>query len=699
MEIGQMVSKMWSTGDANRSEWLQRQQEFLVDIDDHMALSTADGAFQTTSSLHIPVTLTAVKTLHARFLQALFGQTPPFTTKSRTEASMDRASLAQDVMAYSLLEWANEYQGVEPEVDKFIWNWVATGCGLLKQRWECLYEKFIDVVKTPELGPPKVTVNPQTGEEVTQPTVRLVEKEQEIVKKTFEGAVLEYRDNEDILIIGGKGDPQKADSVHDKQWLTASQLWTLVDRKIFNEDAVREIIESGGDTVSGSESSAIKDQRNINAGKSMLDTEHDLDRYCISESYLALDVDGSGINTQVVVWVHLKSKKLLHANYLRRMNRSGERPIFKADFLIRPGQDYGVGVCELLHPLAVEMDAMHNIRIDYGMFATMPFFFYRPTSNMNEEIMQVEPGMGIPLDNPQSDVYFPQIGNRTAFGFQEEEALQRMVDKLLSVNDITYGNMNSTQGIARTATGVRGLLNESNANLDVFLRRLQRPWKQVLRHHMHLLQQRIPEGLSFRVTGESGQDYWRYVKDATDLVGDFDFSISPTTADSNPAIQEQQAQEILQMVMNPLAIQTSIVQPGNIFEAYKNWYKAKGVKDYGRFISKPPEWAVSLSPQEEADRLLRGIDVPVLPNMDHQGYIAYFQEIFNSDELLGQFDEQQTVILAKQAKKHEQMMSALQEASNQARNRQQMQTNSAEGGMQAPPASNPMTGNQGGFNG
>lgn len=687
-DLGKKLVEIWMRGNSNRSEWLARQQQYLADVDEFKS-STAEGPFAGSSNLHVPMPLIACKALHARYLQALTGVEPWFNTKARREDSVDRTALVQDVMDYSLREWGNNYQGAYPELDKWVWTWVTAGAGLLKDRWEVKWETYMDVREKQEAAPPLHTVHPQTGQELVVPQSRTIEEEVEVTEKVFEGPMLDFIQNEDVLIVGGKGDPQQADSVHHSSWLTASQLWTLVDRGIFDQAAVELVIKGGEDRVSGKIQKGIEDQRKVDAGISQIDTENDLDRYEIIECYLSYDVKGNGINSEIVVWYHPRTKQILHANYLRRMNKSGERPIFKVDYHIRPDQDYGIGVLEMLHPLSVEMDAHHNMRVDFGLYSAMPFGFYRGSSSVNPETIYYEPGSLIPMDNPQTDVYFPNLGNRTAFGFQEEQAIQTMVERLIGVNDMTTGTMTGAQGATRTATGVRGLMGEQNANLDVFLTRLLRGWKQVLRYRLHMLQQRIPKGLSFRVTGETGDDYWNYIKDQNDICGDFDFEVCANSANSNPQIQQQLATENMQVLLNPLLIQIGIVNAGNIYAAVKDWFKARGVKDFSKYCTQPPNYQHMLSPEDEANRILRSIPVPVTPEMDHQGFIDFFQHIHDNDELLGQFSKQQTQLLAAQAQKHQQMLQALQQQQAQVANQQQGQINAQMNQHAARPGMNP----------
>lgn len=694
MKIGPRVVTLWQSACRNRQEWMDRQETFLSDWDEFLE-STAEGPFQGASSLHIPMPLQVAKTMHARYVQAILGVEPFFNLKPRREDAIERAEVVGDLMHYTLKDWCNFHRGIEEAVDLWIWDWITIGSGIMKARWECQYERFVDVVKEMQVTFHTV-LDPETHIEIQVPQQKMVEKEKKITKKTFEGPLCERKNVEDIVIIGGEGDPQRADAVIERDYPTASDLWTLVDRRIFRDAQTRQAIEKGPSMIAGSTDSKLKQRRMENNGKAMLDTDADLDRYEILEAYLRCDVDGSGINSDIIVWVHKDTQLILRATYLRRVNSAGERPFFKIDYHKRAGQDYGIGIVEMVHPLSKELDAIHNLRIDYGMISTMPFGFYRPTSSIDPQIIELEPGALIPVDDPQRDVYFPNLGNRTSFGFQEEAALQTMVERLTGVNDMLLGNLSGAQGATRTATGARALMGESNVNLNVALRRLGRGWRQALQYLLHMLQQRIPKGLSFRVTGESGDDYWQYISSQQDIEGDFDFEVSNNSENSNRAIQQELSSQVLQLVLNPLLIQTRIVSPGNIFEAVKTYLKSQGVKDFSKYVTKPPDWQHTLQPSDEANRLLRGIPVPVTPEMDHQGFIDYFDEIHKSDELLGQFTESQTILLANQAKEHEKMLASLEQMAAQAAVSNQMKSNAMQSSsQQAPVGQNPMATGEG----
>lgn len=689
-EIGAKVSNLWQRGNANRTSWLERQREYLMFWDEHL-LGDTSGSFDGSSNLHIPVTLIVAKTMHARFLQALLGIDPPLYIRSRTEAFVDRVSMISDLMRYAIFEWANHNKGIEEVLDRWIWAWVTQGSGIIKWRWEAEYTKFSDVQEIEVDDVPEFVKDPQTGKETLRPKTKMEEREVDIVHKVFEGPKCEFVEVEDLLIMGGEGNPDRADVVIHQSYLNSSELWTYVDRGIFRESAVRSIIDKGPDVQLNNVTGPMKYQRTVDSGYAQVDHDMDHDTYRILEAHLKYDVDGSGIFSDIVVWVHERTREVCKATYLRRMNRAGERPFKKIDFHLRNGQEYGVGVVELMYPIAKEMDVMHNMRIDFGLISVMPFGFYRASSSINPETINLEPGALIPVDNPQTDVYFPNLGNRTVFGMQEEASLQTMIDRLTSISDLNLGVMSGGQGATRTATGTRALVGEASANLDVHLRRMNRGWKASLEYLLHMLQQRVDPGMSFRVTGDDGQDYWRQVRSQDALEGDYDIEVSPSTSSSNANITQERAKEIMALTSNPLDIQLQIVSPANRYEAVKNYLKSLGERAYGRYITKPQGYSgPTLSPEEEANRILRGIPVPVQPQDDHDGFIAFFQHLYDNDELLGQFNEKETIMLAAQAKQHERMKQAVDQAKAQAAAAAQMQNNAATSQNQAPVGLNPM---------
>jgi len=678
--FGKTIEQLWRQGNMDRSAWLTRQEAFLQQYDEFL-----DPIIESPSSwsadLHLPVALTIGKTFHARFFSALMGTEPYCNVKARQAANEDRTTLVSDLMQYTLKSWANDYTGIEAEIDSFVWNWAMRGIGIVKLGWDKKYSRIIDVVKKPR-PVIKFVIGPE-GQEIPIETVEFDEVEEEMVIEECNAPRIKRIAPEDLVIIGGKGDIDQADAVIESCFLTASDLWTLVDQGVFDEDAVKEMIKNGDQPRSADQNAGITLMQEQKAGMSSIEKPHDLDRYQVLEAYIKKDVDGSGINSDIVVWADARSGKLLRATYLHRINKkTKKRPYAKADFYLREGQNYGVGLIELTYSICNEIDSLNNMALDFGLLSTLPFGYYRAGSNLSQETIQVEPGTLIPVEDPSS-IFFPTLGNRAAFSMQHLQFLYSIIERLTGISDLNFGIIGG-QGATRTASGVRAVMSESNNNLDIFLRRLNRAMRKIFQYTFAMIQEKMPANFEFRVLGDSGEDYFKVIKSREEISGHFDFELEPNSAASNPSIRMDTASQVVQLTSNPLDIQLGIVTPVQRYAALKNYLIALGVKDYGKFIQKPQGMERAFTPEEMANRVLAGIDAPLSPNMDLEGFVTYAQEIMDNDELLGQFNVDQAKALAAKQKEAIQMIQALKEMAAQQANAQQMQRNSQQSMQQVP---------------
>lgn len=669
---GQRTVEIWNAANAHRADRLDRNAKLLAEYDEFLE-PIYESSQSWSSTLHMPVALTMAKTYHARMFAALMGIDPPFTVKGRKAGQEDRAMLIQELMRYTLNSWINKNKGIDEEIDAWLWKWITSGTGILKAGWEIEHTRFIDVVQK-QVNKLAEIIDPRTGEKVVTMMPSIEEVEEEVTKEVYNCPTARCINEEDIVIVGGKGDPQDADDVIEQDYMTAGKLWSLVDQKVFRESSVEKVIQGGETLVSAEPANAIKMDRAQAAGIAGVDVSFDKDRYQILERYTKVDVFGNGIPAEVILWVHKDTAEILRATYLRRVNPTGLLPYSKIDFHKRHGQDSGVGIIELLYSLTKELDAMHNMKVDFGLISSMPWGFYRPTASLTEERMPLEPGSLIPLDNPQTDVYFPNLGNRSVFAANEEASLYQMIERFTAISDMSLGIIGG-QGAARTATGARALLGESNANLDVYLRRMNRGWKRFLVFLFHKLQQRLPPGFQFRILGDDGNDYWAQVESPAELAGMYDFELEGNSANSNKSVQIETANQIYQLTGNPMDIQLGIITPLERYEAIKNLMQVNGIKDFGRFVKKPDGFSRIFSPIEVANRVLAGMDVKLGPEQDLEGFVAWVEHAIQDDEILGQFNEQQTLTLDGKRKEAMAMIDAMKQQQAQIANSQQIQTN------------------------
>lgn len=678
LSAGQKMVELWHKGNADRSDWLQRQQKYLATWDEFIDNEdVARGPWANSSNLHLPITLTACKAVHARMYAALMGVQPPFNVKPLDEASTVAVPLVEGVMSYALREWINYRAGISEHADMWLWNWITQGTSIGKLRWDCTYSRYVEVYDKQIVVKEPDPENP--GQLISK--VKMIEAERPVTKRTFDGPVADVTDPEDLLIIGGEGDPDRADVVQHRYYLTRSELYTLADRGIFDPAAVERILESGNDSEYVDAASGLKQDKHMNSGVIQANTNSDLDRFEILECYVKMDENGDGLDENLIIWVHTNSKEELRATYLDRVLEGGQTPFYKIDFLKKRGHAFGMGVPEILYSLQKEVDAMHNIRIDFGILSTMPFGFYRPTSGLDPKRIDLEPGKLIPVNDPQGDVFFPQLGNRSFFSENEEGSLLAYIERIISISDINLGRVGG-QGAARTATGVSALVSENNANLDIFIKRMQRGWKKFLRLLFQNLQRRMPKDMWIRITGEDGKMY-PFRMGREDIRFSYDFDIDANSVNSNKGVTREIAQQRLNLCLNPLLMQMGVVQPQNVFEAAKEWLISLEVKDFARYITKPTDQEDFLTPEQEAMRIIKGMPVQVHPAMNHAGFVNYVKMIFANDDMLGSFDKEAAQRLADQASQHMKMQEAMDAQAAQVRNAQQQQLNAAQAGAQS----------------
>lgn len=692
LEIGGKVQDMWAMHDSHistsndRLKKLQNWDEYLEDVELN---------YKGTSNIHIPLPMIVLKTFHARMYQALLAIDPPFSVRAMQEAFKDHEEMVFGLMSWTLKEWCNYNEGIEQVADEWLWDWCGWGTGDLKVRWDCKYTRYMDVVDTYQRGPSsyEISINPETGaiEEVEKPSIVRVPIESPITEKIWEGPVIERVARNDLAIIQGLGigkNIQQADAIIHRSWMTADQLQHEALRGVFDQKAVDDMIYAGPHSEAGKLGMDIVQDRETHSGKQTLDINEDQDRYEILEAYLETDVNRDGLNESIIVWVDNQSGNVLRATYVHRVLRGGKRPFAHTEFIPRKDHGYAMGLLELIHPISIELDMIHNIKVDIGIMAAQPIGFYKAATGLDPKILRIKPGDLIPVDEPANHVNFPQLGDRSGFFKDEEALLLQHAERLTAINDINTATL-GRQGAARTATGVSQLVAENSANLDIFIKRMQRGWKDMLRILWQMLQQRLPNGTEFRATGRDGRDYFRRVN-RMDIQQRVDFILEATSVNSNRQLMLEQSMQVLAQMMNPLFLQMGITTPGGVYEALKDYFQALGRKDYARFILKPQGVIRQLTAEEELARLIQGLKVPITPDMDHQGFIEFAQDLLANEDYIKQMGGDRISLIKGQMQQHMSMLEAMNAQANQIAQASQQQFNAmgVAGGVQ--PGMSPM---------
>lgn len=295
---GQALRQAWLMETARVQEMLDKQMVYLRDLDENLP-ADSEQPFGGSSNLHIPMPFTVSKTYQARFMQALWGVDPPFTVRARRENGVDKEQLIEDFMRFAIYSWCNHWHGIEDQIEMWVKTWIDTGTGITKVRWQNHWCQYEDSEEVAEAAPPQVVMAPD-GTEVLVPQMRIVEKEVNRKYKKFAGPVVDFIQLEDFRMVGGGGDPDLADTVMHRSFVTESELWTMVDEGLFDEEAVERTIRSGENRESSASGKNIATIRAEQSGKASVDSEVDQERFEILECYFKKDVNDSGISSDIV---------------------------------------------------------------------------------------------------------------------------------------------------------------------------------------------------------------------------------------------------------------------------------------------------------------------------------------------------------------------------------------------------------------
>ncbi len=628
-EAGQRVLANVREYDENRREWMRKRRDFLSHWNEYV-VPGRKGAWKESSDLHMPLTMAIAKALHSRLVQSVYSADPPFIVLPREQNDADKVEIVDKLMNWTLKDYINCREGIFKEVDNWIWDAVESGIGIAKLRWERVVRKFIDVEERPRVVASELMESPEGGPMMkTETEIEEVEVEKEEV--IIDGPVFETIAPEDFYMDANARSLDESSVLIHRISLSRSEMRERANSGIFNKKVVDELLK--GDTKENNEGLAgeVKEYKELQDRQ--IGVQDDKESFKIYEWYGKYDIDGDEIDEDVVFWVDAEFGKVLRWTHLDRIMKNGRRPFYKIDLIPRPRKAYSIGLVELLYPMNKELDAIHNQRVDFGTITNIPFGFYRASSGLKPENIKLEPGILIPLDNPQGDVFFPQRPVSTIWGFQEESNLIDFTERLASISDLNMGRPVSQQvGASRTAFGTAAVLQEGNVQIDIIIRRILDGWEKVLDGIFSLLQDKLPVGTMIRVTGQVGKVIFKPLVSRRELSGKFDFDVKANSMAMNKAVQQQRILQMGQYVVNPVPLQLGIVGPSEIYEYLIDLGKSMELPRVQNYFKRPPEAIQPVDPITAISRMMQGDEVPVTMVDDHKANLEIVKAFIESDE-------------------------------------------------------------------
>lgn len=642
-------------------DYFDQRAEWLLALRD-LRYRYKQGHFDQASDLHVPYTLIMAKAIHARIFQ-VFSQANFFSVEANNKAFRDKEELITWFMNWVLSKWMNKSRGKDDTIDQMISDLIDEGTAVLKLGFDRWRHTFLDVdIVTEEKEVPEIFAGAEDLEieSGTETTTKIKN-----VKKTLMQAAPSMRNVglDDFMMPPGQLNVQESPWVAHRVFLADDDLKLRVQQGRFDEDLVFEALErrrSPSQLGTDLRNDVRGEMRGLEGVSRREDTHQHKDDFGTHEiiewygkAYVEKSMDDevhTDVDTlpeEIVVWYHAGIRKILGWNYLHRISPSGKRPFYKMDFMRAKQRAFGVGVGELLWAINNHIDAVHNLKMDNGVLASLQFGVYRSGSTFKPDTFRLRPGDLVPVEDPNDFKLFnfPYLGQ---FGENEELALTGYGEKLLAINDINLGNLTGrgVAGALRNATGANFVDRQANIQLHPHLSRIAREMKECLGDLFILCRSRMDHQLFFRVTGEDGRGIFGQVS-REDLRGDYDFTIDVNLAASSEAEKQQRVTLMLQTLMNPTLMQLGVVQVQNVYEVVKQYLMRHQIRDPDTYITKPQGYiGPPLTPQDRIFKIMMGqydnprIELTVRPEENHDIALATYEQ-FKESNLFGNLQRPQ----------------------------------------------------------
>lgn len=313
--------------------------------------------------------------------------------------------------------------------------------------------------------------------------------------------------------------------------------------------------------------------------------------------------------------------------------KKNRRP-FVESAMMADGTYWSPGMAEMLIDLEDELRTNHNQATEGGQLAMNPVIGYRPASGFNPETFKVEPGMAIPLDNPEKDLKQLEIHMDLSIPQWKEQCTLAYGEKLTGQGDLQMGRQSDRPNAPRTGVQTQQLLEEGNVRISLDTKVLADDMSGVLSHFWDLEYMFSEEETFFRVT-EDDADGAFPTKDGGSMLsnedrdGRYDFRLQFANSLWSREAEKQKTLARYQLdLQNPLIAQNPVA----LWEVTRAAHEALGDPDFAAIVPRPPQPDLSIDPKVEWTMLLEGEEITVNPQDNDQLHLIRHMKDLKSAE-------------------------------------------------------------------
>src|SRR3990167_1992802 len=504
-ELNWWINKGKDAISTDRTAWIERQKKFQFDWDDFITFSRK-GPWEGSSNYHTPLTVITVKAYTSR-LYNIFTQEDTTALIPREAMDENSIEILKTLRNWYIWDYINEYRGIKPVAYELFQDVVSVGFGVILKSWEIKQRKalMIEKVDQQELQKEIEDFMPQAQDQIAQGEKASVKPYREIQKiiTVFEGTKLQTVPYENIWFpndIPESSDLDKPPLVLVSTEMSDNEIGLKAKQGVWSKEKVEKARQELTKSVE-TNGRDVKELRDRMTGYNSQDSSYPHGNHDIEHAFCTYDIDEDGIGEELIVTRTAKGT-ILNIIPLDRVSRTGSRPLFKFDCFSKSRQSYARGVPEFVHPLQEEMDAHHNMRMDYMQLQTVQWGEYRGGSSLDNQPIRIAPGKFIAVDeigdlNPKS---FTSNAHMLA---PEEDRLWRYAEWLTSVSPLSQGLVPDRVGPTRSTSGVVTLLQQMEKQFKPVVDQLAVQWRRLEYAILEDLDFRVDPALKVRILGPS----------------------------------------------------------------------------------------------------------------------------------------------------------------------------------------------------
>lgn len=448
----------------------------------------------------------------------------------------------------------------------------------------------------------------------------------------------------------GPSNPGGAAHVILRDYPTKDEIVRLYRQKFYDKLTSEDIEKLTGVSRSASESDERQETQKDELGGQTAHPQHS-DRAPSQDTLTRLicfdryDIDGDGLDEDVIWWVILELKAVARARVLQEVYPSlrpeHPRPLAEAACFPVQGRRAGFSMLEQLEGIHDAMKTICDQTIDANTMAIIPFGFYRAMSNMQSERIELAPGELYPLQDPQRDVNFPQIGNPSAQGMAINlvTLLQQFEERVSTVGDLQLGRVPAGKSSAlRNASSMNLLAGQGEARPERILRRFFNGLAQIWQVMYDLNQYHLPMPKQWRIQGHAApnENPFTEIQDQDYLAGRYQFTFNANALNTSKQQLQQTLQTLLATYVNALAIQLGVSTPVTIYNLLRDYGSSLGVDPEAKAYINPPAPGVmgpKIFAEEALATILQG-GIPTGQPAEAGGYAEHLQKLLELEQML-----------------------------------------------------------------